>query len=115
MKEPEGRLYEYLEGILLRGVDGSRGASIRLPRELAVYDLRKLGEWEDEHEEEDEEDMGVEGDASGGAQAEDEEEHDVVDEEDLASTLRTCKKFNFTISEFAVDPGQDLLVLVEIK
>lgn len=79
---------------------------------MAVYDLRKLGDWEDEVVEEDEQ-PGVQGNAivvEGQA-----EEEEVVDEEDLADTLRVTKKFGFDIAEFAVDPGQDLLVIVQIE
>jgi hypothetical protein len=108
LKEAESRLYEYLEGILLRGTGGLR----TLGGEMAVYDLRKLGDWEDEEVEEDEQ-PGVQGDAivvEGQA-----EEEEVVDEGDLADTLRVTKKFGFDIAEFAVDPGQDLLVIVQIE
>jgi hypothetical protein len=111
LKEAEGRLYEYLEGILLRGTAGMR----MLGGELAVYDLRKLGEWEDEDAEGEQADngLGSQG-AIGNGEEQDAEVAEVVDEEDLADTLRTTHKFGFDIAEFAVDPGQDLLVLVQI-
>jgi hypothetical protein len=114
--EPEGRLYEFLEGILLRGVSpgGVRG-SRALPREVAVYDLRRLGDWEDL--------PSAEGEGSGsGQEAEDEtmeeEEADesIVDGDTVdGETVRTIKKFDFEVAEFAVDPGQDLLVVVEVR
>ena len=96
-QEPEGRLYEYLDGVLLRGV----GRNQRSPRELAVYDLRKLGQWEDA--------LGSKHDSNNFENAEPE------DEDTIDSEVRTKKMFNFDISEFAVDPGLDLLVLVEVR
>lgn len=119
--EPEGRLYEFLEGILLRGVSpgGARG-SRALPRDVAVYDLRRLGDWEDIPS------VDGQGEESGaGAQAgsqsrpmeEDEDEDGSVVEGDTVDgeTVRTVKKFDFEVAEFAVDPGQDLLVVVEVR
>jgi hypothetical protein len=85
-EEPEGRLYEYLEGILMRGVGGRD-----LPREIAFYDLRKIGDWEDDVEV-----------ASG------------VEEEE-ADEVRKVHKFDFEVAEFAVDPGMDLLVIAEVR
>jgi hypothetical protein len=108
--EPEGRLYEFLEGILLRGVApaGSGAAASRvLPREVAVYDLRKLNDWED---------ISVSGDAAAVDTGTDvemiERDEEDGDEEDA---VRTVKKYDFAVAEFAVDPGQDLLVVVEVK
>ncbi len=106
-EEPEGRLYEYLEGVLLRGVGGRR----ELPRELAVYDLRKLGEWEDTAIEEVEQD-GRAGNVDGGGEDEEVEE---TTESEAGKGIRTTKKVGFEIAEFAVDPGEDLLVLVEVR
>ena len=127
LKEDEGRLYEYIEGILLRGTGGGNG-NLSLPQEMAAYDLRKLGDWEDEVDGEEGKGgdlvdvgnaSGTEPDASAGPGeiAEDAagEQEEIVDEEDLAYTLRTTKKFGFEIAEFAVDPGQDLLVVVQIQ
>ena len=98
--ESGGALYEYLEGILLRGRGMGRDSS----RELAVYDVRKLGEWEDTPLEET---FGTGSNAS--------EEIEETTESEAAKGLRTTKRFDFEISEFAVDPGADLLVLVEVR
>jgi hypothetical protein len=104
--EPEGRLYEFLEGVLLRGVapTGSGAAATRvLPKEVAVYDLRRVNEWEDVTTE-----IGTEA-GDGGAT-----EDTVVDEEEVEDPVRVVKSFDFEVAEFAVDPGQDLLVVVEV-
>ena len=98
--EPGGSLYEYLEGVLLRG----RRTGGELSRELTVYDLRKLGEWEDTPLEET---VGTDASAS--------EEIEETTESEAAKGLRTKKRFDFEIAEFAVDPGADLLVLAEVR
>ncbi|EIW71369.1 hypothetical protein TREMEDRAFT_27933 [Tremella mesenterica DSM 1558] len=112
--EPEGRLYEYLEGVLLRGVGGSRGS---LPTEIAVYDLRKLDEWEDQLETNglvsDGNEIGMNGGNRGsrtrtGMRLGEEQEEEI-------EGIRTTHKFPFEIAEFSVDPGSDLLVVVELR
>ncbi|GFZ49682.1 hypothetical protein JCM24511_07084 [Saitozyma sp. JCM 24511] len=109
LKEPEGRLYEYLEGILLRGV----GDRTSLPREVAVYDLSKVEEWENiGSDEEQEGEQHVEETSPEVIQ----EEEDAVDlRENHEADVRTSKKFSFQVAEFAVDKGLDLLVLVEVR
>lgn len=109
LKEPEGRLYEYLEGILLRGV----GDRTSLPREVAVYDLSKVEEWENiGSDEEQEGEQHVEETSPEAIQ----EEEDAVDlRENHEADVRTSKKFSFQVAEFAVDKGLDLLVLVEVR
>jgi hypothetical protein len=115
--EPEGRLYEFLEGILLRGVapNGSGLAATRvLPSDVAVYDLRRMNEWED-----------VETETNSGNAAEAGEvvglrgEEVVISSEEGAEAeedpVRAVKHFDFEVAEFAVDPGQDLLVVVEVR
>lgn len=110
--EPDGRLYEYLEGVLLRGVAGRR----ELPREIAVYDLRTLGEWEDTSTNAD---AGVDTDTDAEVRIADGLSNDGVVEETTESEagkgIRTTKRIGFEIAEFAVDPGADLLVLVEVR
>jgi hypothetical protein len=107
LSEPEGRLYEYLEGVLLRGV-GDRASQ---PREVAVYDLRKVGEWVDEEGEEEgeaqREGEGIEAGSGVRSRVELENEEDV--------DIRRSKRFGFQVGEFAVDPGLDLLVLIEVR
>ena len=71
-------------------------------KELAVYDLRKLAEWEDDP------------DAPVDENVEPEEDVEETTESEAGQDIRTAKRFNFEISEFAVDPGQDLLVIVEV-
>ena len=107
--EPEGRLYEYLEGTLLRGVGGPR----LLPHELAVYDLDKLGEWEDIPTPTAGTSASPVSPSRDRMATEDPEEVDEGNE--TQGEVRRVKRFNFEIAEFAVDPGSDLLVLVEIR
>ena len=129
LMEKDGRLYEYLEGILLRGASGPIH---QLPMEMAVYDIRKLGDWEDEVEEDNQRDAVDSEERTGESKPKyDRQTHDwtqsaedgdatvtetveVVEEKELAETLRATKRFGFEIAEFAVDPGQDLLVVVQI-
>lgn len=102
-------MYEYLEGVLLRGVGGRRvlGTPRVLPRELAVYDLRKLGEWEDAPVNE--------GDGVGVEDGMEEVEEEETTESEAGKGIRSTKKLGFEISEFAVDPGADLLLVVEVR
>jgi hypothetical protein len=113
-KEDEGSLYEYLEGVLMRGIKPLRVGQRYVARELAIYDLRQLGEWEDEPDVQGDS-SGIGGGTSGGAQVEEDDGEVVVGEEQIAQDIRRAKKFDFDICEFAVDPGQDLLVIVEIR
>ena len=148
-EEKEGNLYEYLEGVLLRGV--SRGLTTGLSsNQVAIYDLRQLNDWEDIEPatgrmdpeatvEEDDDSIGFDGGNAVGdlpARVRDSletmrrkrrrseaalgpdgqpEEIEETTESEAAAEVRTLKSFPFTIREFAVDPGQDLLVLVEVK
>ena len=66
-----------------------------------MYDLRKMGEWEDAPTE-----VSVKGVEEGVEE---------TTESEAGKGIRTTRKFDFEISEFAVDPGLDLLVLVEVK
>lgn len=99
-REAEGRLYEYLEGVLLRSpVDLTLGGHhATYSRDLAVYDFRKPDEWEE---------MTVDGSVH------DEDVDEVVEdtEESDLDSVRTHYKSSFVIHELAVDPGQDLLLL----
>ncbi|WVR08002.1 hypothetical protein IAU60_005046 [Kwoniella sp. DSM 27419] len=106
-QESEGRLYEYLEGILLRNVPvrGQREAG----REVAVYDLAKMGEWEDV------EDQSPATDQEAETETADMEDGRVVEETELVNDLRRTYKFDFNMADFAVDPGQDLFVLAELR
>jgi hypothetical protein len=94
-------LYEYLEGILMRGV--VRGGR-ELPREIAFYDIRKVGEWEDVAD-------GATSVPTESVEGSDEGTEDGAEE----AGIRKTKKFDFDVAEFAVDPGQDLLVLTEVR
>lgn len=100
----------------MRGVapTGSGPAAARvLPRDVAVYDLRRLNEWEDVETE-------TTPGTTGGEGVVGLRGHEVVidnegDDEAEEDPVRTVKSFDFEIAEFAVDPGQDLLVVVEVR
>lgn len=118
-QEPDGRLYEYLEGVLLRGVT-PRGENSRrsLPKEIAVYDFRRLGDWEDVPGTTQEVAGGDIAGSSGQLQAVTETTHShegEEEEEDEGEEVRTIRKLDFRITDFAVDPGQDLLVVIEMR
>jgi hypothetical protein len=52
----------------------------------------------------------------GGGVGDKDEEGSVVDGDTVdGETVRTIKRFDFEVAEFAVDPGQDLLVVVEVR
>lgn len=78
-------------------------------QELAIYDLRQLSEWEDE-------DAATERAGSPDV-VEDvlEEEIEETTESEAGREIRRSKRFGFDICEFAVDPGQDLLVVTELR
>lgn len=102
LQEREGTLYEYLEGVLMKSNSGSR--------DVGIYDLRLLGDLQPEAEEGVESsDMEEEGDEA------EEDWEEVHDGDEVADKIRRTNKFGFEIAEFAVDPGQDLLVLVEVR
>lgn len=114
-QEPEGRLYEYLEGILLRGITPTtvdRRGRTPLPRDVAVYDLRSLGEWEDVSSSATRiPPAAAAGDRGSGTSDAEAESPDDPEEQGI----RTIRKFDFPVAEFAVDPGQDLLVVVRVE
>ena len=122
LTEAEGRLYEYLEGTLMRGLGAHH-----LSTEIAFYDLPKLGDWEDVEDAEDAEDDMIPWDVEAEAPSsgrplsrltermEVDSEPIEATEEDIGQAIRRTKRFDFVISEFAVDPGQDLVVLVEVR
>lgn len=104
--ERSGSLYEYIEGVLLR--TGNVGRRNFLPRQsvrshkLVVYDLRKADEWEDEV----------------GSDVELDEADEILEtttEAPMTGDVRSEHTFRFEIMELAVDPGQDLLVLISLS
>ncbi|ORX37649.1 hypothetical protein BD324DRAFT_579245 [Kockovaella imperatae] len=119
--EPEGRLYEYLEGHLVRSTAGERALS----GNIAFYDLNKLDDWEDVEEVEVEEMVQTSPSTSRRegreqpitAEASEDSTPLLMDdpEKELGENIRRLKDFGFDVAEFAIDPGQDLLVLVEVK
>ncbi|WVF68505.1 hypothetical protein IAT40_003272 [Kwoniella sp. CBS 6097] len=116
-QEREGRLYEYLEGVLLRNVP-QPSLTREAGRELAIYDLEKMGEWEDVQESPESKNASMsqanfwnkEGDKNNN-----DDEEEVVEEEELVNDIRRTHTFDFNMQDFAVDPGQDLFVLAETR
>lgn len=105
-------MYEYLEGVLLRGIGGRR----EHPRELAVYDLRKLEDWEEVGQEQSQDGVQRDGDVGdGGNEVEGGGSEEEVTEEEVGKGIREIKKFDFEMADFAVDPGQDLLIIAEVR
>lgn len=91
-----------------------------LPKEIAIYDLRRIGDWEDVPGTTREVATDVAPFESLGRTTSDGTEGQGRDtgetgEEDEGSHVRTLRKFDFRITDFAVDPGQDLLVVVETR
>ncbi|WWC95413.1 hypothetical protein V866_002276 [Kwoniella sp. B9012] len=112
-QESEGRLYEYLEGVLLRNVPpvqfiGPREAG----REVAVYELSKGDDWEDINVKEKEKDKSNTEEQGGDEEEEVVEEYE---EDQLVNDIRKTHKFDFDMQDFAVDPGQDLFVVAEVR
>jgi len=112
----ERRLYEYIEGTLLRG-NGRYASSSRLPAGATLYDLTASSEWETidaytpsfglseikEYEEE--------------CRDQDEEEEVVIIAEgsdDKEHYKRRRWEANFELKDFTIDPGQDLCIAAEI-
>ncbi|WWC92861.1 uncharacterized protein L201_007822 [Kwoniella dendrophila CBS 6074] len=151
-KESEGRLYEYLEGVLLRNIPpnplmGSR----EIGKEVAVYELSKSNDWEDVKEDDkDKKLLNIKGVIQGQEerisldrerqnvkrlklddndndesstslikeQKQEEKEDDVdehYDEDQLVNDIRKTHQFDFDMQDFAVDPGQDLFVVAEVR
>ena len=113
LAEQEGRLYEYLEGHLMRSVGSEHTYSSR----IAFYDLNKLDDWEDVDDDTAHEVEASASTSAGGAERTDgpQSEAQVDVEKDLGESIRRFKNFGFHVNEFAIDPGQDLLVLVEMR
>ncbi len=112
LEPDEGRLYEYLEGVLLRG-NGLRAT--RTPRPLpsgtTLYDFTQSGEWETL----DETDVPY---SSGGlASVETETDPEVIEStEDDAREEYLKRKWAspFEVKDITMDPGQDLFVAAEM-
>jgi hypothetical protein len=106
LKEPDGNLYEFLEGVLLRSIGSSRSATVE---GLAIYDMRHGAGWEDVTE-----GAGAnDGDTDGGEV--DEEIIDGREGVDDDQSERKEYRPEFPVKECAIDPGQDLLVVTEVE
>ncbi|WVW86867.1 hypothetical protein I302_108922 [Kwoniella bestiolae CBS 10118] len=119
-QESEGRLYEYLEGVLLRNVPPERFGGLReIGREVAVYELSKGDDWEDVKDSNSTSLLeGTKTGAEGtreGRESEEEEEVEEYGEDQLVNDIRKTHRFDFDMQDFAVDPGQDLFVVAEVR
>ncbi|WRT69747.1 uncharacterized protein IL334_006738 [Kwoniella shivajii] len=131
-QESEGRLYEYLEGVLLRNVPPFEG-SREIGKQVAVYELSKRDDWEDlpststnNADRSSFDNDKQEGDLSSDQMEEkrkkkddegEEEEEIIVGEreDELINDIRRTNQFDFDMQDFAVDPGQDLFVVAETR
>jgi hypothetical protein len=118
LEADEGRLYEYLEGVLLRGsgipqrAPGRRGAT-PLPSAVTVYDLTVEKEWET---------IEVSNEAGPLEEEEEEEEVEIV-EESAPSSSRTVKRRKTTSAftpratsqppAYADDESEEEIILAE--
>ncbi|WWC73627.1 uncharacterized protein I206_107599 [Kwoniella pini CBS 10737] len=115
-KESEGRLYEYLEGVLLRNVPPSDDfvhTGRAIGKEVAVYELGKGNEWEDINETITDESSFQQNDIP--VEVEESEADEYFEEDQLVNDIRKTHKFDFDMQDFAVDPGQDLFVVAEVR
>lgn len=109
-QEYEGRLYEFLEGVLVRSVPIPY--SRQIGNEIGVYEFGKMGEWEDVKNK-----LGDGRDGGGKDRDEDDAMDEIIDieEDEEFGNIRRTHKFGFQMLDFAFDPGQDLFVVAEYK
>lgn len=112
----EGRLYEYLEGVLLRGNGLAATRSSRLPSGTTLYDLTTSSEWETL--EESEEDLGQSRRATSVQRSvgsrDDQPELVVSTEQDAMEQYQRRRwASDFEVKDITMDPGQDLFVAAE--
>ncbi|ODN95277.1 hypothetical protein L198_04668 [Cryptococcus wingfieldii CBS 7118] len=103
-EEREGRLYEFLEGILMRSIPppDANPWTRAIGREMGVYEFDKMREWEDVKDGDEQDDSSV-------------VESDVVDveEQEEYGQFRRVTKLDFDMLDFTFDPGQDLFVAAQ--
>lgn len=131
LDKDEGRLYEYLEGVLAHGNglphiedemdDGMDdalafllGRRRRLPTGATIYDLHgSAGDWESVHGDDETE-------AAAGVNGEDTEEveeirYDEDEDNDIEYFAKRRWNSGEPLKDFAMDPGQDLFVAAEMQ
>lgn len=108
LKEPDGNLYEFLEGVLLRSIGSSRSATVE---GMAIYDMRQGAGWEDVAE------GGEAGEGEGDGAGGDVDEEVIDGREGVDDDQSERREFrpDFPVKECAVDPGQDLLIVTEVE
>lgn len=131
LESDEGRLYEYLEGYLIRG-NGLKPLSQQqmiqrlmlglnpealIPHGATIYDLTGGdGEWEDEAETS--EDAAARDQEDGPtAYLEEEAEEEMIvrdDGDDVEMYKKKRWESEFAVKDVAMDPGQDLFVVAEM-
>lgn len=120
LEPDEGRLYEYLEGTLLRGNGLAANRSPfanRLPSGTTLYDFTGSGEWETYGQSE----IDLDEDTPGLEQRMDEDSNEVQPEvvratETDATELYQKRKWAspFEVKDITMDPGQDLFVAAQV-
>ncbi|WVQ75585.1 hypothetical protein IAR50_005213 [Cryptococcus sp. DSM 104548] len=104
-EEREGRLYEFLEGVLMRSIPPPDASpwSRAIGREMGVYEFDRVKEWEDLQDADEQDDTSV-------------VETDVVDveEHEEYGQFRRVANLDFEMLDFTFDPGQDLFVAAQL-
>jgi hypothetical protein len=112
----EGRLYEYIEGTLLRG-NGRYASTSRLPLGATLYDLTASSEWETIDAYTPSYSLS-ESRCLEDAELDHDEEEEVViipeGSDDKEQYKRRRWQADFEVKDFTVDPGQDLCIAAEI-
>lgn len=113
----ERRLYEFLEGTLVRG-SGSFFSSNGLPSGASVYDFTASSEWETIDAYTPSYSLAENAAREAREQSQDEEEEVVVigeDSDDKEQYILRRWKAGFEMKDFTIDPGQNLFVIGEMQ
>jgi hypothetical protein len=115
LESDEGRLYEYLEGVLLRGNGLPANRTSRLPSGTTLYDFTASSEWEtvEEGEETLSQSAGQSGQQTFVSNT---EQPEVVlsSHEDAREEYHRRKWASpFEVKDITMDPGQDLFVAAQ--
>ena len=117
LDDNERRLYEYLEGTLVRG-SGSFFSAGGMPSGASVYDFTTSSEWETIEAYTPSYSLSENKDRETSERHQDEEEEVVEigeDSDDKEQYVVKRWKAGFEMKDFTIDPGQDLFVIGEMK
>jgi hypothetical protein len=112
----ERRLYEYLEGTMVRG-SGSAFSATGLPSGASVYDFTTSSEWETIDAYTPSYSLSENKEIEANAEQQDEEEEVVEigeDSDDKEHYVRRHFDGNFEMKDFTIDPGQNLFAIGEM-